>query len=112
MSDHHKMIKTNRHDRRTNLKRAGVDLSKMSEAKANQKETVDGPRELPDEMREALESGDEDRVTACVDKLMEDGWDLPDLIRSFESHRMNMLIDNVKQRTENMKKGNDILLMN
>ena len=110
-------IKTNRHDRRTNLKRAGINLNNMAQLKvkvSNDKKAKPddkGPKELPRELLAALKSGDESRVMACVELALKDGWDYADLIRSFEAHRLNMLLENAKTKIETIKKGNKILLV-
>jgi hypothetical protein len=107
-------IQTNRHDRRTNLKRAKINLNEMAKLKAKVKNAPperEGPKELPREMVSALRSGDEQRVTACVDLALKDGWDYGDLIRSFEAHRLNMLLENATNKIENAKKGNSILIV-
>jgi len=70
------------------------------------------PKELTKEMKQALMDNDEDALVVAADKAFEDGWTRADLINAFEAHRLNMLVDHVKQRVETQKTGNNILLMN
>lgn len=102
----------NRHDRRANLKRAKVNLAEMSKAKSEAKKAEKPAKDLTLEMKMALLDNDEDALEIATSKALKDGWDLEDLIRAFESYRLNILISHVKQRTEAQRNGNKILLMN
>ena len=115
MDNQPQMIVTNRHDRRKNLKLAKVYMKKPVEMKNKRVGQVgpprEGPKELPADMLAALKSGDEDLVQACIDRVLADGWDHGDLIRSFEAHRLNMLLERTKEKIAEQKKGNKILIV-
>jgi hypothetical protein len=52
--------------------------------------------ELPRHLRRALESGDEKRVEACINKAKKEGWTLSDLIKSFKALRKQLAYRSIK----------------
>lgn len=102
----------NRHERRKNPKQANVNLADLSKAKTKVKKADKEPLDLTEEMKRALMDNDEDALVIATDKVLNNGWTQADLINAFEAHRLNILMDHVKQRVETQKKGNNILMMN